>query len=75
MLKGQANRNDGGAETLTDGSFHEHRFRVRGTGAVSSCVDGLDPEHVVCPSNQAVTHEPGGQHTVVALACFLVIFL
>lgn len=44
---------------LTDGSFHDHRFRVRGTGAVSSGVNGIDAEHVVCPVSQAVAHEPG----------------
>lgn len=59
MIGSKANNGDGDVETLTDGSFHDHRFRVRGTGAVSSGVNGLDPEHIVCPISQAVTHESG----------------
>lgn len=37
--------------TLTDGSLHNHRFRVRGTQAVSCGVDCLDSKHVVHPSS------------------------
>lgn len=47
------------AETPTDGSFHNHCFRVRGTQAVSCGVNGLHPENIVCPGSQAVTHKPG----------------
>lgn len=77
MIRRKANNGDGDAETLTDGSFHDHRFRVRGTAAVSGGVNGLDPEHVVCLASQAVTHEPGDNSAVVALAphSFLLIFL
>lgn len=47
------------AETPTDGSFHNHHFRVRGAQAVSCGVNGLHPEHIVCPGSQALTHKPG----------------
>lgn len=70
VIGSKANHGDGDAETLTDGSFHEQRFRVGGAGAVPSGVNGLDPEHVVHPGSQAVTHEPGDKHTVLALARF-----
>lgn len=61
-------------ETLTDGGFHNHRFRVRGAQAVSRGVNGLDPEHVACPVSQAVTHKPGRQRAeIISLASFLFI--
>lgn len=47
------------AETPTNGSFHNHRFRVRGIQAVSCGVNGLHPENIVCPGSEAVTHKPG----------------
>lgn len=59
---------------LTNGSFHNHRFRVRGAQAVSCSINGLDPEHVACPVSQAVTHKPGRQHAeIISLASFLFI--
>lgn len=44
--------------TLTDGSLHNHSFRVGGTQAVSSSVDCLDSKHVVYPGSQAMAHKP-----------------
>lgn len=45
-------------QRLTDGRFYKHCVRVGGVLAVACSVDSLCPEHVGCPSGQAVAHKP-----------------
>lgn len=58
MLQAEETMEDRDTRRLTDGGLHNHGVRVTGAQAVSSSVDCLHSEHIVCSSDQAVAHEP-----------------